>query len=118
VKLTETQAKKYVDFLNKHKHRFGLGEYRVFVKQQVPKRDTPVAETGYDYYEKDLTIELSTIFMKADESRQRNILIHELIHTQYGVMKQRADKLAYEYEEEMVNTLTNQVMSIQGVDEW
>lgn len=107
--MKESDGKKFLDFLNKHKALFGLGDYLISLKKKIPRRETPVAETTIDRFEKILDIELSTTFLKSEEKRQRSILVHELIHARVLIQRMRfeesVEKIRDEFEEEMINDL-------------
>lgn len=120
--MNDDQAKKYIDYLNKNKHLVGFTEYKIKLKKKIPRRENPVAETSVDRYEKELVVELSTAFMKLDDVRKRNVLIHELIHARFELQTQRIEdsikQIKYEFEEEYVNDITTGMMERLEKEGW
>ena len=102
--------KEIKEFLEDNKQHIGFADYKLTVKYDKVFVDEELANVTTDRLEKTLVIDIGKAFFKEKEPRQRNILLHELIHGRYGVyeekVKSKIDKIRRDEEEEMINDFT------------
>lgn len=101
------QAKRFVKFLEDNKSAVGLSDWTIRVNmKEFEKEPNTLARASPDPLEKELTIYLTKEFMKLEEYRKINVLLHELVHGRICVFNQIVDKFHDEQEELLVNDLT------------
>jgi hypothetical protein len=104
IKLSD--AKKYLDFLEDHKHIVGLSDWTIKVNLKEFEESGTIARAVPDYYEKEMVIYLSEAFLKMEDSRKVNILLHELIHGRVLLFNLMVEEFELKEEELMVNDIT------------
>jgi len=92
------------NFINKNKHLIGYGNYEVLVSFNITINkglaSIKVSESGQD-----IIIEFSKKFGNMCNSKQINIILHELIHGRVELMQNRLEDAEIEQEEYMVNDI-------------
>lgn len=102
-----------IKILNHFKQFMGLKDYKVTIKKGYHHVDSGFAESEYSYLEKTVDIKLDKSFKKEPYERQRNILIHELIHARYGIFEEAKNVIGEDLEEEFVNDLTRGIEQLK-----
>ena len=82
-----------------------LADYHISIDPGYHDMGDAIAAVNPDIYEKELKIKLSTGFRGLSVTRQRNILIHELVHARVNIYEQKISALQAEEQEYMVNDL-------------
>lgn len=96
-----------LDLLNRMKQYIGLSDYSIQLKAGFHDLgEKCYAEVDPDIYEKNLPIRLSHSFKNLPYQKQRNVLLHELVHGRIEVYNMRAEKAKEELEEELAIDLT------------
>ena len=107
--LTLKQAKKYVDFLEDNKDLVGFSDWKIVVSTKEyddEKEPNTIARCIPDTFENELTIYLTKTFLDTEPHRQKNILLHELIHGRICVFDAKVKAFKDSEEELLVNDLT------------
>lgn len=97
---------KYLRFLNDYKKYVGLSEWNVILKEKTITRSDAYAEVETEPLEKEMTVSLTTDFLRLGDKRQINILMHEIVHARVNVYTEETEKAQEKFEEDMVNDLT------------
>ena len=100
MKLNKKQLNKYLDFLYNQKHLIGLTDYDIILNTEIKILGNNLAEVKAEHLEKKLTITLGEGFNKKTEETQKNILLHELVHSRFALMRQQQDEGNNDYFEE------------------
>ena len=98
------------EFLEDNMQHVGFADYELILTFDKLFVDDELAAATTDYLEKKLTIDISKKFMKKKEKKQKNVLLHELLHGRYDVfedkVKSKVAKVRDDEEEEMINDFT------------
>jgi len=105
VRLSKYQIKKYMKFLMDNRQYVGLSDWTIILKTELLTEGENYASSTVNKLEKELTIQLSTNFLKESKAKQANILFHELVHARLGYMYQKIDEYREVEEEHMINDL-------------
>ena len=106
MKITKTQQKKIIEFLEYYKQFVGLSDWTVMLAIDAKGLgDDTLAIVEPNIYEQTLKFGLSEEFFKKDEKKQVNILFHELVHGRVCVFSKKLEELQEIIEEHMVNDL-------------
>lgn len=104
--LSIRQAKRFVDFLEENKDLVGLSDWTIMVNmKEFDKEQGVLARAAPDMFEKEMIIYLTKAFLKLEKHKQRNVLLHELIHGRVCVFNEKIDRLKDLEEELLVNDL-------------
>lgn len=101
---TGEKLKPFINFLEDNKELVGLSDWKVMVSIGVDSA-TSHAEVEPDIYEKELKIGLSEEFFVFDETKQANILLHELLHGRLEIYRKHLKEQIIILEEHLVNDL-------------
>ena len=104
--ITNEKHKIFAEFLNEHKSLAGLSDWNIVLSKKLKNGKDSYAEVLTDSLEKEIEIMLYSSFMKFNEKRQANILMHELVHARVSVYKEQIEKLQEDLEENLVNDIT------------
>jgi len=104
MKLTKTEIKKYLSFLNKYKEYVGFSDWKVTLNDEY-KDSSDIAEVFVDYLEKELEVHLYKLFKDLPEEKQINTLFHELVHARVFYFTKLTKRACEFFEEDMVNDL-------------
>ena len=98
---------KIKEFLEKNKQHIGFADYKLTVTFDKIFVEGELALVTTDYLEKTIVVDVSNKFMKKKDSKQKNVLLHELWHGRYGVfeekVKSKVEKVRDDEEEDMIN---------------
>lgn len=93
------------NFLNKNKSLVGFADWKIFIsKDNLPTGS--FAQVEPNLLEKEMFIILPPIFFTFSKQKQKNILLHELIHSRFAVFTEETETFIRQREELMVNDLT------------
>jgi len=101
------KRREILEFLEEYSVPIGFGGWAIKIIELDKKDKDLLARIDVLEYNKELIVELPRTFYKFVEGKQKNILLHELIHGRVLLKQIRTSKVV-EYEEElMVNDITN-----------
>jgi len=107
------RKKEILEFLKANSAAIGFGGWDIVIKRVKTVDNGDLARIEIGDYLKELTLELPDIFLKLPEKKQRNTLIHELVHGRV-LLSQLKTRNNIEYEEEMlVNDITTMMELIK-----
>lgn len=92
------------NFIKNNKSLVGMSDWKIFIS----KENLPVghlAEISPDILEKEAYLELSESFFEIPKKRQKNVLLHELIHCRVLIYILEIKEFSESREEHMVNDL-------------
>jgi hypothetical protein len=96
--------------LNEYKKLIGLSDYKIILARGYHNLgSTHIAEEDVDIYEKEIKIKLDNSFKKLCEKKQRNVLLHEIIHSRVAAYNDKLEDIISTEEELLVNDITNAV---------
>jgi len=106
--LTVKQAREYVDFLEENKDLVGLSDWTMIVNTRPLEDESEgtIARAITNSLEKEMTVYLTKEFLKLESKRQKNVLIHELIHGRICIFEGIVKEVKDREEEHLVNDLT------------
>ena len=110
-KLTQTQIKNFLNFLEENKYMVGLHGWTVIMSSECIGSDS-FATCIPDIYEQTITIAVNNDFMELEDERQESILIHELVHGRIEIYKKIVDELTVYEEERLANDLERGFFSL------
>lgn len=96
---------KFLIFLKDHKKLVGLSDWCVTLKESYEYIGDVLAEVKTDFYEKELVVTLSSDFEELSVNKQKNVLLHELVHGRIEIYNKKKDFYLDELEELLVNDL-------------
>ena len=102
--LSKKERLKYLKYLNKYKGLVGFGDWSVKMGIEY-KEASHIAEVFTDYLEKELEVQLYTLFKDLNDEKQKNVLFHELVHARIHYFNKLKDKTTEFFEEDLVNDL-------------
>ena len=95
-----------LELLKEFKNYVGFSDYDIILGEEKCKSMQEIANVFVDRFEKEVTITLGYKFNYLSKEKQRNTLIHELIHGRVQLYRNNIDLLRMDEEEQMVNDLT------------
>ena len=104
-RLTKTQIKKYLTFLEEFKSVLGFSDWHVEIATETKEKEA-LASVEPDILEKNLKIVLSEEFLKKPKNKQANILFHELVHGRIAAHKEYLEEYRTISEEHLANDIT------------
>jgi hypothetical protein len=105
--------KQMFKILEQFKKYIGFADYKILVSKEYINMGNDYAEISIDIYEKELNIVLSNRFKTLSYDKQRNVLIHELVHGRILVYKKTCELITSFEEETLANDLTRGLESIK-----
>ncbi len=92
--------------LHQHKSILGLSDWSISLNPKAPIEGDCYATVTPNTWEKTLEISLMPDFHKQSDNRQKNILLHELIHARVAIAQDKIKQHTEIEEEHLVNDLT------------
>lgn len=96
----------YLKYLNEKKCLIGLDGWVIFLSDEYKNLGDVHAEATSNIYDKTIKIDLSTEFLNMSEQQQKNVLMHELVHSRISIYNEEISELIRVREEHLVNDLT------------
>lgn len=106
------------EIMNSFKDKFGLADYKIFINSNKFTSDGTIAKMDFNWFEKELVLQLSEDFFELPEEKQYNVLIHELLHARVGLLEFVKSRLTADLEEQFVNDVVRGIEAIKPYHEF